>query len=126
MGPASERLMKLRPVMFRYKEDATGSVQYGLIAEEVAKVYPELVTNGDDGKPLSVDYYKLPAMLLNELQKQVRENRQKDEQIAALQRQVESLHKEQARIDALAARLSTLEQQTRMTRPERLAAARMP
>jgi hypothetical protein len=126
MGDASNRLMKLRPVTFRYKKDPAGTVQYGLVAEEVAKVYPELVTSGEDGQPLSVDYYKLPAMLLNELQKQVRENRQKDEQIAALQRQVESLHKEQARIDALAARLSTLEQQTRMTRPERLAAARMP
>src|SRR5262249_25701066 len=74
MGEASDRLMKLRPVTFRYKEDPARTLQYGLVAEEVARVYPELVTDGDDGKPLSVAYQMLPAMLLNEMQKQVREN----------------------------------------------------
>jgi Chaperone of endosialidase len=110
MGGASDRLMKLRPVAFRYKEDPNGTLQYGLVAEEVAKVYPELVTYGDDGKPLSVAYHLLPAMLLNELQK-------KDAQIAELRRQVKSLQKENARIDGLAARLSALEQQARETEP---------
>jgi prefoldin subunit 5 len=74
-------------------------------------------------KPLSVAYHVLPAMLLNELQKQVRENRRKDAQIAALQRQIGDLQAETMRIDALTARLSALEQQARRTRPERLAAA---
>ena len=44
-------------------------IQYGLIAEEVAEVYPELVVNGKDGQPETVRYYKLDAMLLNEVQK---------------------------------------------------------
>jgi hypothetical protein len=123
MGEASERLMKLRPVTFRYKEDFSGTVQYGLVAEEVAQVYPELVTYGDDGKAQSVAYQMLPAMLLNELQKQARENRWKDEQIAALQKQVESLQKETARIDGLTARLCALERRADRTRPERLTAA---
>jgi hypothetical protein len=123
MGEASERLMKLRPVTFRYKEDSAGTLQYGLVAEEVAQVYPELVTYGDDGKPLSVAYQMLPAMLLNELQKEMRESRRKDTQIAELQKQVEALQKETARIDALTARLSALEQQARTARPERLTAA---
>jgi hypothetical protein len=123
MGGASGGLMNLRPVTFRYKEDPSGTLQYGLVAEEVAQVYPELVTYGDDGKPMSVAYHLLPAMLLNELQKQVRENRRKDAQIAALQKRVESLGKETARIDKLIARLDVLEQQARTTRPERLAAA---
>jgi hypothetical protein len=69
MGEASGNLMNLRPVTFRYKEDPSGTLQYGLVAEEVARVYPELVTYGDDGKPISVAYHLLPAMLLNELQK---------------------------------------------------------
>jgi hypothetical protein len=122
MGGASGGLMNLRPVTFRYKEDPSGTLQYGLVAEEVAQVYPELVTYGDDGKPMSVAYHLLPAMLLNELQKQVKENRRKDAQIAALQKRVESLGKETARIDKLIARLDFLEQQARTRRPERLAA----
>jgi hypothetical protein len=69
MGDASDRLMKLRPVTFRYKADPT-TQQYGLIAEEVAKVYSELVVDGADGKPQTVAYHLLPAMLLNELKKQ--------------------------------------------------------
>jgi len=123
MAEASERLMKLRPVTFRYKEDPVGTLQYSLVAEEVAQVYPELVTYGDDGKPLSVAYQMLPAMLLNELQKEMRENRRKDTQIAALQKQVEALKKETARIGGLTTRLSALEQEARATRPERLTAA---
>ena len=44
MGDASAGLMKLRPVTFRYKDDQTQTLQYGLVAEEVAKVYPELIS----------------------------------------------------------------------------------
>jgi hypothetical protein len=103
--------------------DNRWSGYYGLVAEEVAQVYPELVTYGDDGKPLSVAYQMLPAMLLNELQKEVRENRRKDAQIVALQKQVEALQKETARIEVLTARLCALEQRADRTRPERLTAA---
>jgi hypothetical protein len=85
MGDASDKLMKLRPVIFHYKADPTGTQQYGMIAEEVARVYPELVVNGADGKPETVAYHLLPAILLNELQKQAhavqelrRANQQKD------------------------------------------------
>jgi hypothetical protein len=77
----SDGLMKLRPVAFRYKEDIdpTNLVNYGLIAEEVADIYPDLVANGPDGKPQAVRYHELNALLLNELQKQQHEiARQKD------------------------------------------------
>ncbi|HVA67904.1 MAG TPA: tail fiber domain-containing protein, partial [Candidatus Binataceae bacterium] len=74
MGQSSDNLMKLRPVTFRYKADPAGTLQYGLVAEEVAKLYPELVTRGIDGRVQSVRYTVLTAMLLNELQKQAREN----------------------------------------------------
>src|SRR5260370_25599169 len=84
MGAASARLMNLRPVTFRYKEDQTNTIQYGLVAEEVARVYPELVTYGADGKIESVRYSMLTGMLLNELQKQTGENSRQSAQIAEL------------------------------------------
>src|SRR5262249_22067789 len=70
MGARSQGLYHLRPVTFRYKQDLQGQRQYGLIAEEVAKVYPELVTKGADGKVESVQYHELIPMLLNEMQHQ--------------------------------------------------------
>ena len=75
MEDTSQVLMELRPVAFRYREDVVGEAdakvdQYGLIAEEVAKVAPELVAYDDAGQPYSVRYHVLPAMLLNEVQKQ--------------------------------------------------------
>ena len=72
MGTVSEKLLQLRPVTFRYKTaDETGAhpVQYGLIAEEVAKVFPDLVQYDKAGKPFTVRYHLLTPMLLNELQK---------------------------------------------------------
>jgi hypothetical protein len=73
MGKASSGLMKLRPVTFRYKSDPQGVIQYGLVAEEVERVYPELVAYGADGKVETVRYSVLTSRLLNELQKQARE-----------------------------------------------------
>ena len=73
MGRRSRGLFALRPVTFRYKQDRQRIRQYGLIAEEVAKVYPELVTRRSDGTVESVQYHELIAMLLNELQRQQRE-----------------------------------------------------
>ena len=73
MGDASHGLLQLRPVMFRYKEpyrDGSRPIQYGLIAEEVADVYPDLVVHGVDGQIETVKYHVLVPMLLNELQRQ--------------------------------------------------------
>jgi hypothetical protein len=72
MGEASSALMRLRPVTFRYKqpsEDGSRPLEYGLIAEEVADIYPDLVTHTPDGAPETVQYHKINAMLLNEVQK---------------------------------------------------------
>jgi hypothetical protein len=72
IGAKSDRLMDLRPVMFRYKEAAeNGShpIQFGLIAEEVARVYPDLVQYDKQGKPFTVYYNLLTPLMLSDLQK---------------------------------------------------------
>jgi hypothetical protein len=71
MGEASQGVMNLRPVTFRYEAslDPTGSRQYGLIAEEVAEAFPDLVAFDKDGQPETVRYHVLVPMLLNEVQK---------------------------------------------------------
>ena len=73
MGDASSKLLQLRPVTFLYKpqyDDGSHALQYGLIAEEVATLYPEMVGYDKDGQPASVKYQALAPMLLNEVQKQ--------------------------------------------------------
>jgi hypothetical protein len=62
MGTRSQGLLQLRPVTFRYKQEEQGERQYGLIAEEEAKVYPELVTPGANGEVESVRYHELIPM----------------------------------------------------------------
>ncbi len=73
MARASDNLLSLRPVIFRYKkafEDGDVPIQYGLIAEEVAEVFPALVVYNEDGEPETIKYHLLATLLLNELQKQ--------------------------------------------------------
>jgi hypothetical protein len=72
MENASEMILSLRPVTFHYKSDVKGFPQFGLIAEEVAKVNPALVLPDKEGKPYSVRYDAVNAMLLNEFLKQHR------------------------------------------------------
>ncbi|HEY1859340.1 MAG TPA: tail fiber domain-containing protein, partial [Gemmataceae bacterium] len=73
MADGSDGLMHLRPVTFRYEKpfaDGSKPIQYGLIAEEVADVYPDLVARSADGQIETVKYQVLDSMLLNEVQKQ--------------------------------------------------------
>ncbi|HXK24721.1 MAG TPA: tail fiber domain-containing protein [Myxococcota bacterium] len=89
MDHAGDVLMKLRPVAFEYREDVVGAqdaktTQYGLIAEEVAQVAPELVAPDLDGKPYSVKYHELPALLLSQVQQQQRTIDAQRAQIAEL------------------------------------------
>jgi hypothetical protein len=69
----TERLTNLRPVTFHLKNNLNGDLQYGLIAEEVAKVYPELVTRDEKGVIQGVRYEELTPMLLNEVKRQQRQ-----------------------------------------------------
>ncbi len=107
LGAAADRVLDLRPVSFRYKKPfANGEkpVQYGLIAEEVEKVLPELVAYGKDGSPETVKYQVLPTLLLAELEKQDRRLREKDGQIAALLARIEALEQRTAGMSTRAAR----------------------
>jgi hypothetical protein len=102
MDEASAGLGKLRPVTFRYKAEPANdsrSIEYGLIAEEVAEIYPELVVLDKDGQPTGVRYHVLPAMLLNELQRQQR----------VIEMQAAQAREQARLIDELTARLSRLE-----------------
>ncbi len=95
MGNATDDLMHLRPVTFRYLAHGENApLQYGLIAEEAAEVYPELVARDKDGQADAVMYQFLAPMLLNEVQKQ-------HQTIEAQQRELDELR---ARIAALEAK----------------------
>ena len=99
MGEASAALVRLRPVTFRYKlmyDDGSRLLQYGLIAEEVASVYPGLVVTDPDGKAQAVRYHFLAPMLLNEYQKQQRT-------IEAQRARVHMLERRLARLEAVLA-----------------------
>jgi hypothetical protein len=84
MDRTSDGILSLRPVTFHYKTDAGETPQFGLIAEEVAKVNPALVLLGKDGKPFTVRYDAVNAMLLNEFLKEHRTVEELKNEVAAL------------------------------------------
>ena len=95
MDKSSEALLALKPVTFHYKNDEQSTAQFGLIAEEVAKVNPELVVRDDDGEIYTVRYEAVNAMLLNEFLKEHRKVEQLtknfEAKIAHQQKQIEAL-----------------------------------
>ena len=98
MDKASEAILSLRPVTFHYKTDAKGIPQFGLIAEEVAKMNPALVLPDKEGKPYSVRYDAVNAMLLNEFLKEHKaflEEQSKVQNLEAALRAVNQRLKEQ-------------------------------
>jgi uncharacterized coiled-coil protein SlyX len=123
MAGASSALMTLRPVTFHYKSDrnpAGRTLQYGLIAEEVADVYPGLVAHSADGEIETVMYQFLPPMLLNEVQKQEHKIQEQERTIDALRADIaagkadtqsrdEQIRALTAQLAALAERLARLE-----------------
>lgn len=113
MGDSTDGLMKLRPVTFFYKpeyENGQHTLQYGLVAEEVAKVYPELVAYDKDGKPYSVRYQYITTMLLNEVQRQYHRAEAQAELIKAQQQEIDGLKKQlQVQNTTIQERLSRLE-----------------
>jgi hypothetical protein len=93
MGNASEAILALRPVSFRYKKDIDpqGIPEFGLVAEEVEKVNPALVIRDLEGRPYTVRYEQVNAMLLNEFLKEHRTVNELKATVAQQQRQLEVL-----------------------------------
>jgi hypothetical protein len=101
MGSDTARLGQLRPVSFRLKSDTTGTRQYGLIAEEVAKVYPELVIRDQTGKIDGVRYDELAPMLLNEVQQQQRKMATQEETTASQGAELRTVQQQLAELTIL-------------------------
>ena len=93
MDKASEALYQLKPVTFRYRKevDRACALSFGLIAEEVAKVSPDLITRDRDGKPETVRYDAVNVMLLNEFLKEHGKNKEQEAIIAELRNEVKDL-----------------------------------
>jgi Chaperone of endosialidase len=93
MDNASEAILVLKPVTFRYKHelDPDDTPQFGLVAEDVEKVNPDLVARDDKGKPYTVRYEAVNAMLLNEFLKEHSHVQEQDAIIARQQKQIDTL-----------------------------------
>jgi hypothetical protein len=120
MDKASEAILALRPVTFRYKPelDPEGIPQFGLVAEQVAKVDPDLVARDVDGKPYTVRYEEVNAMLLNEFLKEHRKVEDLEATVAQQQKGFESkIARQQKQIAALTAGLQKVSAQVEMSRP---------
>jgi hypothetical protein len=116
MGDSSEGLMRLRPVTFRYKQpfdDGSKPIQYGLIAEEVAAVYPDMVARSADGQIETVKYQLLDPMLLNEVQRQHAEAQRQQAKIQDLEGLVKT---QQAQIAQLVSNVKTIQASLRTRR----------
>ena len=114
MGEASETTLSLRPVTFHYKTDTKGTSQFGLIAEEVAKVNPAPVLPDKGGKPYTVRYDAVNAMLLNEF---LKEHRTVQELKVNAAKQETIIAQQQKQIEALTAGLQKVSAQLETSRP---------
>ena len=116
MGKASEGILALKPVTFRYKKDIDPDSipQFGLVAEEVEKVNPALVTRDSNGESYTVRYEAVNAMLLNEF---LKEHRRNEEQEATIARLIATDTRQQTQIEALTATLQKVSVQLEVSRP---------
>jgi hypothetical protein len=129
MGTISEALFSLEPVTFRYKKeiDPAGTSQLGLVAEDVEKVNPQLVVRDKEGKPYSVRYDQVNAMLLNEFLKAHRKVQELEATVAQQQKNFQARFAEQQKqIEALASGLQKVSAQVEESKPERQVAANNP
>src|SRR5204862_7275240 len=124
---ASESILVLMPVTFRYKEDIdpNGIPQFGLVAEEVEKVNPDLVVRGEDGKVMTVRYEAVNAMLLNEFLKEHRKVQELEMNAGQQQKHFESalakhettIAQQQKQIEALTATVQKVSDQVALRKP---------
>ncbi|OLD71899.1 MAG: hypothetical protein AUF68_08720 [Verrucomicrobia bacterium 13_1_20CM_54_28] len=120
MDKASDALLALKPVTFRYKEeiDPTGTTQFGLVAEQVEKVSPDLVVRDAEGKPYSVRYDQVNAMLLNEFLKTHSKMEEQEATIAHLKQELQATAThQQKQIKALTTGLQKVSAELETTKP---------
>ena len=120
MDNVSEALFALKPVTFRYKKgiDPQGIPQLGLVAEEVEAVNPDLVVRDKEGKPYSVRYDQVNAMLLNEFLKEHRRVEEQQMTITQLKQDFQSrIAHQQKQIEALTAGLQKVSAQLELNKP---------
>ena len=122
MDQTSEAILGLKPVTFQYKSDSRGTPQFGLIAEEVAKINPDLVVRDDDGEIYTVRYEAVNAMLLNEFLKEhrrVQEQRNYFEaKMADQQKTFEgTFAQQQKQIEALTVTVQKVSDQIALSKP---------
>jgi uncharacterized coiled-coil protein SlyX len=123
MDNASEAILSLQPVTFRYKKelDPQAIPQFGLVAEQVAKVNPHLVARDEEGKPYSVRYEAVNAMLLNEFLKEHRKVQEQEATIAQLKssvvQQEAAAARQERQIEALTADLQKVSAELEMSKP---------
>ena len=91
MHKVSEAILALKPVTFQYKSDKKATPQFGLIAEEVAEANPDLVIYDSNGKPYTVRYDAVNAMLLNEFLKEHSRTEKLEATVARQEKQIEAL-----------------------------------
>jgi peptidoglycan hydrolase CwlO-like protein len=115
MDKASETILALKPVTFCYKQvpDPQGIPQFGLVAEEVEKVNPDLVAHDADGKAYTVRYEAVNAMLLNEFLKEHRKGQEQDATISQLQTE---LAQQQREIKALSVQIQKVSAQIELSK----------
>jgi hypothetical protein len=120
MDRASEAILALKLVTFHYKSDATGTSQFGLIAEEVAQVNPDLVVRDENGEIYTVRYEAVNAMLLNEFLKEHRKVEEQQATITQLQskvlKQEANAANQQKQIEALTAGLQKVSAQLEVSK----------
>ncbi len=119
MDRASEAILALKPVTFRYKKeiDADRTPQFGLVAEDVEKVHPDLVVRDAEGKVYTVRYDAVNAMLHNEFLKEHRKNEEQEATIAQLKKELQTnAAHHQKQIDALSAALQKVSAQLELSK----------
>jgi uncharacterized coiled-coil protein SlyX len=114
MNEASETILALKPVTFQYKQDSKATPQFGLIAEEVAKVNPDLVVRDHNGEIYSVRYEQVNAMLLNEFLKEHREVAELKSTVAEQRKGMEAMA---AQLKEQAAHIQKVGAQIEMSKP---------
>jgi hypothetical protein len=120
MDKASEAILALKPVTFKYNSDKTGKTQYGLIAEQVAEVAPDLVFRNKDGQINTVRFEQLGSMLLNEFLKEHKKVQALEATVAQQQKGMEVLT---AQLKEQAAQIQKVSAQLEMTKPATKVAA---